>query len=494
MFWKSDRHLFMEKKVCLPNVALQSMIQWAHRMNGHPGVEKTCWFLKSLCHIALSTDALTARIKGIVDVCAACLLSKPNLMTDRGLVGGLPLPNMVNELVMIDFFEVDPYNGRDFILTICDSLSRFAQFVPLTKKSDGEKVLRLFYERWISVYGRCKEVYSDNDIRFGGVTGWWQSALRSMRIQTTFSSPRHPASNGLCEKVNGMIKTILRCLLAESKSANWLELLPIATHMYNSQIQPATGYSPQELFFGRPMFHPFEVHCLTEDDMQPCVKDWVQHQQSLWDSATSRLKRQREIRMKRKNKARKPTTYEVGTYVLVHKSRLPHLRVQKFGTQWFGPFRIISLKNNAVVVRSNPNAGGAMEVCHSFLKHYPLIDDAIESDSDGDDEMIAQEDDAAGVNPDPIEDVPTVQLSTDDDPLAQGSFIVNQILKHKYRQGYRFLTAWQGYPLNEATWEPVNSFVRADGALNIEFQRYCESHRMETALRQAARVMARRQR
>jgi hypothetical protein len=66
------------------------------------------------------------------------------------------LPNLVNEMLYVDFFEVDAYNGRDLVMTICDALSRFAQFIPLNKKYDGKKVLKLLERANMKALMPCK--------------------------------------------------------------------------------------------------------------------------------------------------------------------------------------------------------------------------------------------------------------------------------------------------------------------------------------------------
>ena len=71
-----------------------------------------------------------------------------------------------------------------------------------------------------------------------------------------------------------------------------------------------------------------------------------------------------------------------------------------------------------------------------------------------------------------------------------GAYLVEQILRGQYRQGWRFLTKWEGYGTSESTWEPVGAFVRDDGKLNHVFVDYCLAHapRFDTALRQARRI------
>ena len=43
--------------------------------------------------------------------------------------------------------------------------------------------------------------------------------------------------------------------------------------------------------------------------------------------------------------------------------------------------------------------------------------------------------------------------------------MVEKTLKHKHKPGWRFLTLWEGYGMNDATWEPIAAFVHPDGKM-----------------------------
>ena len=45
------------------------------------------------------------RINRLQETCEACLYAKRNRPKDRGLVGCLPLPDLVNSLVYVDFID-----------------------------------------------------------------------------------------------------------------------------------------------------------------------------------------------------------------------------------------------------------------------------------------------------------------------------------------------------------------------------------------------------
>ena len=72
-----------------------------------------------------------------------------------------------------------------------------------------------------------------------------------------------------------------------------------------------------------------------------------------------------------------------------------------------------------------------------------------------------------------------------DEMEEQGFFTVNNIIKHKFHQGWRFLTHWEGYPVNASTWEPIKAFRLPDGRLNSKCLEYCEQHNLSDILKKA---------
>ena len=48
----------------------------------------------------------------------------------------------------------------------------------------------------------------------------------------------------------------------------------------------------------------------------------------------------------------------------------------------------------------------------------------------------------------------------------EGFYLVKSGLRHRYRQGWRFLTLWEGFGVEEATWEPFSALVLPEGRLN----------------------------
>ena len=76
--------------------------------------------------------------------------------------------------------------------------------------------------------------------------------------KTTRSTPYHPSSNGLIERFNGTLAKMLRCFTADNPT-QWDLYLPALTAAYRSTVHPATGFTPNQLMFGREVNTPLEM-------------------------------------------------------------------------------------------------------------------------------------------------------------------------------------------------------------------------------------------
>ena len=78
---RTSTHLYQEDLICVSKE--ETMLEWAHKTNGHPAVEQTLWFFeKHFC--AKSSDAsLKMTLKRIIAGCP-CTKAKANTSADRG--------------------------------------------------------------------------------------------------------------------------------------------------------------------------------------------------------------------------------------------------------------------------------------------------------------------------------------------------------------------------------------------------------------------------
>ena len=64
-------------------------------------------------------------------------------------------------------------------------------------------------------------------------------------------------------------------------------------------------------------------------------------------------------------------------------------------------------------------------------------------------------------------------------------YLVESVLRHRYRQGWRFLTLWEGFGGEAATWEPFSAFVVPGGRLNTVLVDYLSQNNLGELLRLA---------
>ena len=187
-----------EVHTCIPNKALGAALQWTDEVVGHPGPDSWLWAFEKMFHTRVPDTELTHKIEDMHRTCKECVTSKQNQPSDRGLLGVLPLPHMVNALLYVDFIDRLKCHNYDYALMIVDALSAFCQVVPCKKTIDGEGMLKLIKHHWIRFYGPPVRIHSDNDIRFKGDYGWYRNVFAAMGVEVSFSEPYRPQSNGLC--------------------------------------------------------------------------------------------------------------------------------------------------------------------------------------------------------------------------------------------------------------------------------------------------------
>ena len=112
--------------------------------------------------------------------------------------------------------------------------------------------MKIWVEQWFEHYGAPKEVQSDKDVRIRSDTGWYKRVLDALNVHVTTGLPYTHTSNPMCERQNRASEQKLRILMKQEHTKDWVRLLPWAVLTMNSQPSSSTGYTPHELFLGRP--------------------------------------------------------------------------------------------------------------------------------------------------------------------------------------------------------------------------------------------------
>ena len=112
-----------------------------------------------------------------------------------------------------------------------------AHFVPCRKEITAEESADLFISNCYRLHGVPKVIVSDRDPKFVGK--FWQSFMGKLNTRLNMSTARHPRTDGLIERVNQTMQTLLRCYCAKS-GFDWTSHLSMVEFYYNCSINEAT--------------------------------------------------------------------------------------------------------------------------------------------------------------------------------------------------------------------------------------------------------------
>ena len=117
------------------------------------------------------------------------------------------------------------------------------------------------------------------------------------------------------------------------------------------------------------------------------------------------------------------------------------------------------------------------------LKRYYDREDLCGEEWESIDEEIAALDLQGAASPMEVEGEPPNMNAKE--MAKEGFYLVETDIRHCYRQGWRFLTRWEGFGVGAATWEPFSAFVLPKGYLNSVLVDYLSQNNLRELLRLA---------
>jgi transposase InsO family protein len=132
-------------------------------------------------------------------------------------------------------------------------------------------VQKFFWQNIIYRFSVPKAITVDNGTPFDAKT--FKEFCDQIGTKIHFASVRHPESNGLVERSNGIIMTRIIKLIFNQARAKWTEELIKVVWCHNTTVSRSTGFTPFKLLFGDEAITPEEAKtgpirttALTEDE------------------------------------------------------------------------------------------------------------------------------------------------------------------------------------------------------------------------------------
>lgn len=236
-------------------------------------------------------------------------------------------------------------NGNKWLLTAVDYSTNWpiARAVP---EATAEAVADFIYEEIVMRFGCPEEIVTDRGANFMSTV----VKLYLERIHTNhkLTSAFHPRTNGKCERLNGILKTMLRKYVHGAIHI-WDKFVDTALFAARVRHHRSTGYSPFYLVYGREPKLPGDytrpyLDKATSNDPRTIAEHTARELEALGQAraaAEARMRAVQEQDKERWDAHVEKLEFEVGDHVLLRNE-------QKYGLEynWSGPYLIVA-KNEA---------------------------------------------------------------------------------------------------------------------------------------------------
>jgi len=278
------------KQLVLPEVFRKQVLVGLHNEMGHPGKERTV----SLVRERFYWPGYTIECEKHVSNCDRCLRRKTPTNSRAPMVNiksSYPL-----EVVCMDYLTVDPCKGNIHnVLVVTDHFTKYAIAIA-TRNQTAKTTAEALLDNFILHYGIPTKIHSDQGANFESEI--IKQLCTLMNIEKTRTSVYHPQCNGISERYNRTLLSMLGTLELDKK-ADWKKHLPTLVFAYNATKHESTGFSPFELMFGRKAKLPVDATFRLQDE-EEVSRDTNEYITELKD----RLETARSIAEKTLEKAR----------------------------------------------------------------------------------------------------------------------------------------------------------------------------------------------
>ena len=243
------------KQLVVPKERRPLILKMAHEavMSGHMGIQRTLDRIMSNFY----WPGIHGDVVRYCRSCDICQRTTPKGRVQKMTLGQMPLVGTPFQRVAIDLVgPITPRSkeGNRYILTLVDYATRYPEAKALssiTTESVAEALMEIF-----SRIGFPTEMLSDLGTQF--TSDVMREVSRLVSIKQLVTTPYHPICNGLVERLNGTLKTILKRLCAE-RPEDWDRYLPATLFAYREVPQESLGFSPFELIYGHSVRGPMDV-------------------------------------------------------------------------------------------------------------------------------------------------------------------------------------------------------------------------------------------
>lgn len=214
---------------------VKQALQGIHDEAGHQGQSRTLSLAKQrFFWVGMERD-----VREYVRCCKRCVVSKTPEPEGRAPLRSVKTTSPL-EIVCIDFWSAELPAGKNVdVLVITDHFTKMAHAFPCHDQS-AKQVARQLWDRYFCVYGFPERIHSDQGANFESQL--IQELLLIAGVKKSRTTAYHPMGNGIVERFNRTLGSMIRALPPRSKQ-KWPQMLQTLTFAYNCTAHESTGYA-----------------------------------------------------------------------------------------------------------------------------------------------------------------------------------------------------------------------------------------------------------
>ena len=252
-------------KAYVPQSLRSKLLHEFHEQYSHPGKSKTIKLINS--HYWWPN--IIKDIKHHVESCRTCqVVKQPNTPPPGHMVTPNPYLDPL-DIVGIDTIvmgEAASKTRHKYIQVFVDHHSRYVWAYPTA--TNKAQTIETLLSSLVKFGHPIKQILTDNHLNFKNKR--LQKFCSDNNIKHVFSTPYHPQTNGIVERVNGTLITKLRAGLEDDKAnkrkRKWSTILKEVVNDYNRTPHDVTGFTPAFLLFGTDTSPTFCTPAVSIDD------------------------------------------------------------------------------------------------------------------------------------------------------------------------------------------------------------------------------------
>jgi transposase InsO family protein len=323
-------------RLCIPSSERTRILRKYHTEFSHNGVNK---LYDMLCE-RVWWPRMLRDVVTFVRKCEMCQKSKGGM--NKVMTRPMELPTRPWSHVHFDHVGILPTtdNGNQYILTIVDRFTRYAEAFPV-KDITAEETAKLLVEKVICRYGLPDVLGSDRGPVMVGLV--MNQVFKILGVKRVKTSAHHAQSNGVVEIFNKTLKQSLR-IWSREHQRDWDELLPFAVFSYNTSFHTLLRETPYYLNHGIQAKDITDE--LTESDYyrNASIHGYARELATRLFKTHQRVRELLELANEKREKEienEKPIQFEVGDQVLLYDPTTPTGVSKKLVRRWVGPYVII---------------------------------------------------------------------------------------------------------------------------------------------------------